>query len=116
MSFVKSSPVQERILVWGLEPRRATPTAFIKWLLPTPTPPQIKRGLYALPGFLETASVAAQAIWFEEETAKFSKVNPGRTLVLVNAATRFSCFSASVSKRGERSAPEDSDWGFCFTK
>src|SRR5438045_9171057 len=64
------------------------PMACIKWVLPSPTPPYTRRGLYVRAGACATARLAACAISLFGPTTKDSNVFRGlspRTLALVFA-------------------------------
>src|SRR5438046_9262462 len=62
-------------------PHTYCPMACIKWVLPRPTPPYTKRGLYVRAGACATARLAACAISLFGPTTKDSNVfrgfNPG---------------------------------------
>src|SRR5204862_7057297 len=55
----------------------ACPMAFIKWVLPRPSPPYTKRGLYVRAGACATARLAACPISFFGRTTKDSNVFRG---------------------------------------
>src|SRR6059036_4349493 len=58
-------------------PHTYCPMACIKWVLPRPTPPYTKRGLYVRAGDCATARLAACAISLFGPTTKDSKVFRG---------------------------------------
>src|SRR5512139_3761057 len=53
------------------------PTAWIRWVLPRPTPPYRNSGLYEPPGFSATCIAAARASWFALPVTKVSNVRFG---------------------------------------
>src|SRR5213595_2313664 len=87
-------------------PHTYCPMACIKWVLPRPTPPYTKRGLYVRAGACATARAAACAISLFGPTTKDSNVFRGlrpRTLALAFAPDDGSGeipFSALKSSRG----------------
>src|SRR5205814_5997418 len=72
-------------------PHTYCPMACIKWVLPRPTPPYTKRGLYVRAGACATARLAACAISLFGPTTKDSNVfrgfNPG-TVAAGRGSTR----------------------------
>src|SRR5437867_11842731 len=69
----------ERYITLDAGERRTTSWAIacMRWVLPSPTPPYRKRGLYERDGDSATARAAACANWFEDPTTNVSNVNRG---------------------------------------
>ena len=72
-SLVKVSEVTYSILDFALFFNMKWAMACIRWVLPSPTPPYIKRGLYISPGDSATARAAAWARLLFPPTTKVSK-------------------------------------------
>src|SRR5690606_2521344 len=51
------------------------PMAWIRWVLPRPTPPYRNNGLYEVPGFSATCKAAARANWLALPVTKLSNVS-----------------------------------------
>ena len=81
-SLVKVSEVTYSILDFALFFNMKWAMACIRWVLPSPTPPYIKRGLYISPGDSATARAAAWARLLFPPTTKVSKVYLGFKLAL----------------------------------
>src|SRR5512143_860480 len=73
-SFVNSSEVRNVILVLGERSLTRLQMAERRCVLPNPTPPYTKSGLYALAGLSATACAAACANWLDGPTTKLLKV------------------------------------------
>src|SRR5574342_101350 len=73
-SFVNSSEVRKVILVLGERSFTRLQMAESRCVLPSPTPPYTKSGLYALAGLSATACAAACANWLDGPTTKLEKV------------------------------------------
>ena len=78
----KVSEVTYSILDFALFFNMKWAMACIRWVLPSPTPPYIKRGLYISPGDSATARAAAWARLLFPPTTKVSKVYLGFKLAL----------------------------------
>lgn len=72
--------------------------------------------MYAWPKFSETASAAAQAIWFVPETAKFSNVKPGLTRAYLSVLLNTSSDGTGFVNKGSSKVSFFFKPGFCLTK
>src|SRR5262249_38958380 len=73
-SIMKRSHERYRMRERGRLTRISWPMAWRRWVLPRPTPPQMKRGLYLGGSGLATARAAAWASWFDGPATKVSKL------------------------------------------
>src|SRR3989338_7627562 len=80
----------------------------MRWVLPRPTPPYIKRGLYAPPGFSATCIAAALASWFDFPSMKLSNVFSGFRLPLCRS---FPSMITSMFREERLISPDDLDDG-----
>ncbi len=76
------------------------PTAWIRWVLPRPTPPYRNSGLYEPPGFSATCIAAARASWFALPVTKVSNVRFGFSRLRSNCSE----LPATLSTTGPGSA------------
>src|SRR6478609_8468926 len=82
----------------------ALPMAWIRWVLPRPTPPYRNNGLYEVPGFSATCSAAARASWLALPVTKFSNVRSvfrrDRSYTMLAASAFTACAAAVVAGGG----------------